>query len=121
MVELNRWLPMPKDLPAVNRDVGVVARLRITAERVMRVPLQLGFSDAATVFLNGKPLFHGDDSYLFAQRRDGLIGFDQATIYLPLETGVNDLSVVVTDHFGGWGLMARFPDMTGLTIEPWRR
>ena len=49
--------------------------------------------------------------------RDGVISFEQATVYLPLRAGRNIITVVVTDHFGGWGLMGRFPDMRGLTID----
>ena len=119
MVELNRWLPNPAGYdPAARQDMGVVARVTVTAARAGPRALQLGFSDAATVFLNGTPLFHGDDSYVFAQRRDGIIGFDQATIYLPLKAGANELAIVVTDHFGGWGVMGRFTDMRGLAFPP---
>jgi hypothetical protein len=103
-------------MPNVTRDVGVVARVRIAAEVAGVRRLELGFSDAVTVFLNGRPLFHGDDSYLFEQRRDGLIGFDQATLYLPLVAGNNELAVIVTDHFGGWGLMGRIADTRGIRV-----
>ena len=119
MVELNRWIEMPAGLEkSATGDVGTVARVRVVAERAGTRRIQLGFSDAVTVFLNGQPLFHGDASYLFLQRRDGVIGFDQATVFLPLKAGENELSLVVTDHFGGWGLMARFPDAGGLTVHP---
>jgi hypothetical protein len=119
MVALNRWIAMPAGLDSSRTgDVAVMARLRVSAVRAGIVPLQLGFSDAATVFLNDQPLFHGDDSYTFVRRRDGLIGLDQATVYLPMRAGLNDLSIVVRDRFGGWGLMGRFPDATGLTISP---
>ena len=45
------------------------------------------------------------------------IGYDQARLYLPLQAGDNELVVVVADGFGGMGLMARFPDATGLEID----
>ena len=117
MVALNRWLVRPEGRTPTG-DASVVARISVNAARSGTVPLQLGFSDAATVFLNGWPLFHGDDSYLFEQRRDGLIGFDQATVFLPLRAGANDVSIVGRDRFGGWGLMARFPEAGGLLIAP---
>jgi hypothetical protein len=120
LIELNEQVPMPAGFTSVagNRpDVGIVARVTVTADRAGVRRLDLGFSDAVTLFLNGQPLFHGDDSYEFEQRRDGLIGFDQAAVYLPLRAGPNELAVVVTDHFGGWGLMARFPDMHGLRVQ----
>ena len=117
MVALNRWLPRPEGRTPTG-DASVVARISVTAAQARTVPLQLGFSDAATVFLNGQPLFHGDDSYLFEQRRDGLIGFDQATVFLPLRAGANEVSIVVRDRFGGWGLMARFAEPAGLVVAP---
>ena len=114
LVELHRYVK----LPTFTRAVGVAATVRVTAARAGLRRFDLGFSDAATVFLNGRPIFHGDDSYDFLNRRDGLISFDQATLYLPLRAGRNELTVVVTDHFGGWGVMGRFADVRGLTIEP---
>ena len=112
-VELNRQVPMPK----FTRYVGAVARVRVIAERAGTRRLDLGFSDRATVFLNGTPIFFGDDSYDFTVRRDGLISFEQASLFLPLRAGSNEISVIVTDRFGGWGIMGRFPDMTGLRLQ----
>jgi hypothetical protein len=89
----------------------------LSTETARTVPLDLGFSDIATVFLNGAPLFTGDDSYAFDRpRREGLIGFDQARIYLPLKRGDNELAVLVRDSFGGWGLMGRLAEARGITM-----
>jgi hypothetical protein len=78
----------------------------------------LGFSDDALVLVNGKPLFRGEGSYSYDEpRREGLIGYDQARVFLPLVEGDNDLAVVVQDGFGGWGLMGRFPDPSGLVVD----
>ncbi len=124
------WTTLPSDargLLVISRDVAplkgttwsaVLARVTVTADRDRLVPLQLGWSDVATVFLNGKPIFSRDDSYRFDRpRRDGLIGLDQGTIFLPLRTGRNDLVVQVADRFGGWGIMGRFPERDGLAIS----
>ena len=113
-VELHRVVPMPK----VTNYVGAVARIRVTADRAGTRRLDLGFSDRVTVFVNGTPTFFRDDSYDFAGRRDGLISLNQGTVFLPLVAGTNDISIVVTDRFGGWAIMGRFPDMTGLRVEP---
>ena len=53
-------------------------------------------------------------------RRDGssLIHLDQASLYLPLKKGENEIRIAVSEVFGGWGLMAQFEDPTGLIIEP---
>jgi len=100
------------------RGAAVVARLRITAASAGVRRLDLGFSDAATVFLDGRPLLYRDDSYDYEHRRDGLMGLGQAVVFLPLHAGPNELAVVVVDRFGGWGLMGRVPDARGLRIEP---
>jgi hypothetical protein len=64
-------------------------------------------------------VFRGDASYSFdTPRREGLIGFDQARLYLPLVAGDNEVAVLVSDVFGGWGLMGRFVGAPGLTIDP---
>jgi hypothetical protein len=114
LVELHRFVP----LPAGSRDAAAVARLNVRAEREGLFAFELGFSDDATVFLDGRPLFHGDGSYSYdTPRREGLIGFDQARLWLPLKAGNNELAVLVSDSFGGWGLMGRFVDPNGLVIE----
>lgn len=113
LLELHRHVPMPR----VQRDVGVVARVRVLAEAAGVRRLDLGFSDAATVLLNGVPLVRLDASYNYEERRDGLIGYQQAAVYLPLKAGSNELAIIVTDRFGGWGLMGRIADRRGLRIE----
>ena len=62
-------------------------------------------------------LFSDDDGYSFNfPRRQGLITIDQGTLYLPLTEGDNELVLVVTDVFGGWGVMGRFADGEGLEV-----
>lgn len=98
-------LPRAKDT-----DVdGVVARLEIEAEAATSRRLDLAWSDAITVFLNGRPLVSLDHSYSYDEpRRQGVMGLHQARLHLPLERGTNDLRIVVTDVFGGWGLKGRW-------------
>ena len=115
LVELHRLVPLPKDSP----DAAAVARVRVQAARAGVRGFDLGFSDRVTVFLNGRPVFSGDASYSFDNpRRDGVIGYDQARLWLPLAPGDNELAVLVADAFGGWGLMGRFPDASGLEVTP---
>jgi hypothetical protein len=85
----------------------VFARTTLESRTRARRPLQLGFSDRATVFLNGEALFRGEDAYRSRDYRFlGSIGwFD--TVYLPLEEGPNELLVAVSEDFGGWGVQAR--------------
>ena len=85
----------------------VLARTTIQAERAQTQQLDFGFSDRARVFLNGVPLYRGDDTYRSRDYRFlGSIGWHD-TVYLPLEAGDNELSVAVSEDFGGWGVQAR--------------
>lgn len=114
LVELHQWRMVPGQARAL-----AVAEVTVSSAEAQTVVFDLGFSDTATVFLNGRPVFHGQAGYSFDEpRRDGLIGFDQARLYLPLTPGQSVLSVVVGDVFGGWGLMGRFVGATGLEVHP---
>jgi hypothetical protein len=114
LLELHRHVK----LPAGSRDGTAVARLHVRAAKAGVHPFDLGFSDVATVFVNGRPVFRADASYSFdAPRREGLIGYDQARLYLDLTAGDNEVAVLLSDGFGGWGLMGRFVSPEGLQIE----
>jgi hypothetical protein len=104
LLVLLRYIARPKR----GERATVLAKKMLTSTGAERVPLHLGYSDEVTLFLNGEPLFTADDSYSFDRpRREGVIGLDQATVYLPLRPGENELVLAVTDVFGGWGLMGR--------------
>ena len=114
LVEFERYLERPDNA----RRAAVVARLAITADEAKTVRLNLGFSDELTVFLNRRLLLADDESYSFnSPRRQGLLTDDQLSVFLPLEKGTNELLLVVTDSFGGWGLSGRFEDAEGVTVE----
>ena len=115
LLELHRHVTLPPG----SRAGACVARVKVRAAKAGRVAFDLGYSDRATVFLNGEPLYYGDQGYRFdAPRREGLIGYDQARVWLPLAAGENELAVLVSDSFGGWGLMGRFADQAGLELDP---
>ncbi len=83
------------------------ARSIITAKRDEIRRFDLGYSDAVTVFLNGRPVFSGDSRY---QGRDssflGIAGwFD--SVFLPLRKGPNELMLALAEFSGGWGFMVR--------------
>ena len=114
LVQLDRYVRVPAD----RKISAALARVRVRAAQAGLYTFDLGFSDVAVVFVNGQPIFRGIGSYSFDRpRREGLIGFDNARLYLPLKAGNNDVAVLVSDTFGGWGLMGRFTNVTGLTIE----
>ena len=97
------------------RAYGTVLRLQIDAERELTKTLDLGFSDAVSVFLNGRPIVSLDQSYRFDRPRvQGVMGLHQSRLYLPLRQGANELRLVVTESFGGWGVIGRWTDLDGL-------
>lgn len=92
------------------------ARTTVHSEHARVVSMRLGFSDRVVVYLNGTALFRGDDTYRSRDYRFlGSIGWYD-TVYLPLAAGANDLTIAVSETFGGWGIQARFPDVEGLRV-----
>jgi hypothetical protein len=95
----------------------VFARTTIHSSQAQTKALELGFSDRAVVYLNGRALFRGNDTYRSRDYRFlGSIGYWDM-LFLPLQEGVNELVVAVSEMFGGWGIQARFPDPAGVTFD----
>jgi sugar lactone lactonase YvrE len=99
-----------------NEPDCILARAVISsvAEEVRQC--RFGYSDEVTILLNGMPVFYGDSRY---RSRDssflGVAGLFDA-VYLPLRRGDNELLLVVTENFGGWGFM--FQDATAVYQAP---
>lgn len=83
------------------------AMVKLSADEPQIKVLKLGYSDAASVYLNGTLIYRGDNTYRSRDYRYlGTIGlFD--SIPLPLKAGENELCIAVTEAFGGWGLMGQ--------------
>jgi hypothetical protein len=121
LVAERSWRPLaaePSGLVDLARAHGVrdgrdtvLACATLHAGRAGVRRLELGFSDRAVVYLNGRALYRGDDTYRSRDYRFlGSIGWYD-TLYVPLEEGDNDLVVAVSEDFGGWGVQARLaPD-----------
>ncbi len=102
------------DLAMVNGLHGdrntVLARTVVRSHAARVRTLEVGFSDRAVVFLNGRAVFRGDDAYRSRDYRFlGSIGY-WYTLHLPFEAGDNELSIAVSENFGGWGVQTRFTD-----------
>ena len=105
MIDRHVTRPSGQGAPAV--AAGIV----VHSDTPRRTPFEVGFSDVATVFLNGHAIFTGDLRYSYeGPMRQGFFQPDQNVLYLPLEAGANELVVVVAEAFGGWALSGRFPD-----------
>jgi hypothetical protein len=114
LVVLGRHVAVPEGM----RRPATLAKITLVSERATTVRLNLGFSDEVSVFLNGRLLVSDNDSYSFNfPRRQGLIGLDQLSVYLPLERGDNELVLAVSEVFGGWGLMGQLEDAAGVSLR----
>jgi len=68
------------------------------------------------VFLNGRLLYSGNDTYTSRDYRFlGTMGlFDE--VALPLEAGDNELWFAVSEDFGGWAIVAEIAPTDGLEV-----
>ena len=87
---------------------SVLARTVIRSDgRQAAMKIDFGYSDAVSIFINGALIFAGDSSY---RLRDsaflGIVGYFDS-VNLPLRRGPNELLLVVSEGFGGWGFMCR--------------
>lgn len=86
----------------------VFARTKIRSVRDQVLKLRIGYSDEVVLFLNGIPLYAGNNGLGFRQGNFlGLLDPESDAVYLPLKKGDNELMVAVTEFFGGWGFMCR--------------
>ncbi len=94
------------------------ARFFVEAERAGRKKLLFDYSDKAVLFLNGEPIFAGNNAFRSKGPLErGDLGIDGNALFLDLREGENEILVVVTERANGWGLMARFDEPSGLTLR----
>ena len=114
LVNLARY----RAIPAGSRQGTLFARVVVRSDRDQVKKLNFGFSDRGSIFLNDQILFSGDNTYMSrSQRYLGVVTIENDAIYLPLRQGENELLFAVSEAFGGWGLIARFEDLDGISVE----
>ncbi|MGH7576598.1 MAG: hypothetical protein ACREM1_15915 [Longimicrobiales bacterium] len=95
----------------------VIALARIRSDRDQIKKLRFGYSDRVRVYVNGQPVYMGDNTFVSRDYRYlGTIGLFDG-IYLPLREGDNEVWFAVTEAFGGWGLLASIEDQTGIQFR----
>ncbi|HJQ33101.1 MAG TPA: hypothetical protein VJ866_13015 [Pyrinomonadaceae bacterium] len=128
MVVVDRYRRSPSRSGVFNdpaRRVGarperkvVFARATLYSDRDQLKRMSLGYSDEATIFLNGRPLFTGRSAYRY--RDPGFLGImdvEDDAVYLDLKKGRNELVLGVAEYFGGWGFICRIDDPRGIRFE----
>jgi hypothetical protein len=122
-VVINRYRESPQFQRSYDNDFSkrlepqpgmrvVYARTTIESDRDQLKRFNLGYSDAVSVFLNGKILYRGQ-SYQNYRDPDflGIINLDNDYVYLPLKQGSNDLVLAVSEIGGGWAFICRLDDI----------
>lgn len=95
----------------------VFARVIIESDRKQMKRLSYGVSDRGIIYLNDKAIAGSQNNFRSQDYRHlGTIGFfDDA--YLPLKKGRNELWIAVSESFGGWAVMAKIEDQSGIRIS----
>lgn len=102
LVNISRHVPRTGAGPDV-----VMARKVFRSDEKQTVRLSFGYSDDVTMFFNGKPVFAGASGYRTRDRSFlGIVGLNDM-VYLPAEKGLNEILLLVTETFGGWGFMCQ--------------
>jgi len=85
----------------------VLAKFTIDSEKEQLKRIDFGYSDKVTVFVNGRPIYSGDNSFRSRDYRYlGSIGFFD-TVHAALDRGNNEVVFAVSEKMGGWGLTAK--------------
>ncbi len=113
--EWQKVAPEPSGLVNVSRYAArgadgpdrVLARTRVSSKRDREVKLSFGYSDDVTIFLNGQRVYSGRNGYRQRHSRSqGIVGLHDA-VYLNLKKGLNEILLVLTETFGGWGFLCQ--------------
>lgn len=90
----------------------VLAKTTIQSDKDQIKKLVFGYSDEVSIFLNGNILFRGNSQYRRRSSRFlGIAGLNDS-VFLPLKKGENELLLMVTEYFGGWGFICRLTSHT---------
>ena len=102
-----------------NPDLVAWTRVNVESSTKQLKKLFFDYSDKAVVFLNGNPVYAGNNAFRskgILERGD--LSIDGNAVFLDLKKGNNELLVAVTERANGWGLMARFDDLEGIEVRP---
>jgi hypothetical protein len=102
IVDISRYHPRSGNSPDL-----ILARATVVSEKDEHRLFTFGYSDLISVFLNGELVFIGNSSYMSRDPSfQGIIGMNDY-VNLPLKKGKNELMLMVTESFGGWGFIFR--------------
>lgn len=94
-----------------NQEACVLARVSVFSEEKRYARLAVDFSDKIFLFVNGNPVFRGNNAFRTkGVQYMGHLSLDANHLYIPLEKGENVIECLVIDRANGWGLMAKWLD-----------
>jgi len=97
-------------------DNTLLARLTLNSDRERLIRIPFGYSDKVRVYVNGRIVWDGDDTYGTRDYRYlGTVGRYYA-IHAPLKAGRNEILFAITEAFGGWAVTAELPPTEGVTL-----
>ena len=100
-----------------NKENVVLAKITIQSDVDQTKLLEFGYSDIAQVFVNGKAVYLGNNTFRSRDYRYlGTIGYFDAA-FVDLVKGNNEIVIALMEAFGGWGLKARMNDLEGIEIK----
>ena len=94
-----------------NQEACVLARVSVFSEDKRYARLAIDFSDKVLLFVNGSPVFRGNNAFRTkGVQYMGHLSLEANHLYIPLEKGENTIECLVIDRANGWGLMAKWLD-----------
>jgi hypothetical protein len=93
-----------------------LVKITISSKSDQTKRLEFGYSDNAQVFVNGKAIYLGNNTFRTRDYRYlGTIGYFDS-VFLELQKGDNEIIIALNEAFGGWGMKARLENMDGITL-----
>lgn len=97
-----------------NGKNAVLLKINIHSDTDLIKKMDFCFSDIAKIYLNGKAIWQGTDTFRSRDYRFlGTIGYFDS-VFLNLKSGENEVIVMVAENFGGWGFKARFENLNDI-------
>lgn len=101
-----------------NQEDYVIAKLIIASDKAQSKKLYFDFSDKILVYLNGEEIFKDDNSFRSkGNSYQGHLSIERNSIELPLNMGINIIHAVVLEKANGWGLIGKFENMKGISMN----
>jgi hypothetical protein len=113
LINLTRLFGITKD----RRIVWLKKTIHSDKEQVRN--MAMGFSDEVWVIVNGRLVYTDKNWYghPIMKQPEGRCSIENTSFMLPLKAGDNEMLIGVTNFFYGWGIIARFDKLDGISFN----